>query len=121
MLIRNWLDTHGLADYASAFEENEIDLDAARDLNEDDLRELGIPMGPRKKLLRAIAALAADGGSWGFISGLCRLKEAADQIRVLLAGCTFDARGDIDGGRAGQRECARRTPNAQDCVSWPPE
>ncbi|MBW8637692.1 tetratricopeptide repeat protein [Hoeflea sp. WL0058] len=60
MLIRNWLDTHGLADHAAVFEENEIDLDAARDLNENDLRELGIPMGPRKKLLRAIAALAAN-------------------------------------------------------------
>ncbi len=60
MRIRNWLDTHGLAEHAAVFEENEIDLDAARDLTEDDLRELGIPMGPRKKLLRAIAALAEE-------------------------------------------------------------
>ena len=59
--IRTWLDTLGLGDHAEVFESNEIDLDAARDLNEDDLRELGIPMGPRKKLLRAVAALADEG------------------------------------------------------------
>ncbi len=55
--IREWLQGLGLGKYAVAFEDNEIDLAAARDLNEDDLKELGIAMGPRKKLLRAIAGL----------------------------------------------------------------
>lgn len=58
--IRTWLTGLGLDDITDIFVENEIDLDAARDLTEADLRELGIPMGPRKKLLRAIAALGDD-------------------------------------------------------------
>ena len=55
--ISNWLSELGLGEYQEKFVENEVDLDAARDLTEADLRELGIPMGPRKKLLRAIVGL----------------------------------------------------------------
>lgn len=55
--IRDWLEAHGLGKYAPTFIDNEIDLDTARDLTEADLRELGIAMGSRKKLLRAIGAL----------------------------------------------------------------
>ncbi|MEM7426622.1 MAG: adenylate/guanylate cyclase domain-containing protein [Pseudomonadota bacterium] len=53
----DWLEANGLSQLVAVFEANEIDIDAARDLTENDLRELGIAMGPRKKLLRAIAAL----------------------------------------------------------------
>ena len=57
--VEDWLKTAGVGEHAQTFADNQIDLEAARDLNEDDLRELGIPMGPRKKLLRAIAALSS--------------------------------------------------------------
>jgi class 3 adenylate cyclase/tetratricopeptide (TPR) repeat protein len=56
--IQRWLELLGLERYAGLFIEHEIDLDAARELTEDDLRELEIAMGPRKKLLRAIAELS---------------------------------------------------------------
>lgn len=56
--IKEWLEQNGLGEHAEAFVANEIDLDAARDLTENDLRELGIAMGPRKKLIRAIDALS---------------------------------------------------------------
>ena len=55
--IQEWLDGLGLAKYAKAFAENEIDFEVLRHLGEDDLRELGLPLGPRKKLLAAIAEL----------------------------------------------------------------
>ncbi|MFP6747125.1 MAG: adenylate/guanylate cyclase domain-containing protein, partial [Alphaproteobacteria bacterium] len=61
-----WLDGLGLGRYGEIFEENDLDLDLVIDLSDDDLEKLGIAsMGHRKKLLRAIAALAdnpADGG-----------------------------------------------------------
>lgn len=53
----DWLASLQLDGLISLFEEQEIDLEAVQDLTENDLRELGIPMGPRKKLLRAIAEL----------------------------------------------------------------
>ena len=55
----DWLSSLGLSALLRMFEDQEIDLDAARDLSEQGLRALGIAMGPRKKLLRAIAALCA--------------------------------------------------------------
>nr|MCH9675927.1 adenylate/guanylate cyclase domain-containing protein [Gammaproteobacteria bacterium] len=57
MDIVTWLTELGLEKYAPEFTENEIDLDVVADLGEDDLRELGLPMGPRKKFLRAAKAL----------------------------------------------------------------
>ncbi len=55
--IQEWLESLGLAKYAKAFAKNEIDFEVLRHLGEDDLRELGLPLGPRKKLLAAIAEL----------------------------------------------------------------
>ena len=56
--IDQWLDELGLARYQALFAENELDLDVLPELSEGDLKDLGIPLGPRKKLLKAIAALS---------------------------------------------------------------
>jgi class 3 adenylate cyclase/predicted ATPase len=58
--VQKWLADLGLSQYAPVFSENLIDFEVLPDLTEDDLRELGLPMGPRKKLLKAIAALQTD-------------------------------------------------------------
>ncbi|MCW5860795.1 MAG: hypothetical protein KIS63_21050, partial [Caldilineales bacterium] len=55
--IAHWLASLGLDKYAGTFAEAEIDLEVARDLTEADLEKLGIPLGPRRKLARAIADL----------------------------------------------------------------
>jgi class 3 adenylate cyclase/tetratricopeptide (TPR) repeat protein len=52
--IRQWLETLGLARYAVAFEANDVDLDILPTLTEDDLRGLGLSLGDRKRVLRAI-------------------------------------------------------------------
>src|SRR5215470_2403367 len=56
--IREWLRAHGLDSYAELFEREQIDVPAARHLTEAALKELGLPMGPRLKLLAAIRELA---------------------------------------------------------------
>ncbi len=58
--IASWLARLGLDKYTEAFTANEVDFDALRHLTEDDLRELGLPVGPRRKILAAIAALDDD-------------------------------------------------------------
>jgi class 3 adenylate cyclase/predicted ATPase len=55
--IATWLDGLGLGRYADVFAENEIDLDALPHIIEEDLKEIGVALGPRRKLLAAIAAL----------------------------------------------------------------
>ena len=55
--IADWLDTLGLGQYAQRFAENYIDAGVLRDLTDQDLEKIGIPLGHRKKLLRAIREL----------------------------------------------------------------
>ncbi len=57
--IREWLDSLGLGQYAGAFEENAIDFRALPELTEDDLKELGLKLGHRRIIQRAIAELRA--------------------------------------------------------------
>ena len=52
-----WLDQIGLPEYAPIFAEHAIDREVLADLDDQDLRDLGVPLGHRKKLLKAIAAL----------------------------------------------------------------
>ena len=58
--IARWLGEHGLEKYAGAFDEAEIDLAALPHLTEDDLKQLGLPIGPRRRALAAIAMLASS-------------------------------------------------------------
>ena len=54
--IRNWLTDLGLGEYAEAFEAEQVDMEALAELEESDLKNLGIPLGPRKKMLKALRA-----------------------------------------------------------------
>ena len=54
--IVQWLKTLGLDKYIPIFERHEIDLESLAWLSADDLEEMGIALGPRKKILNAIAA-----------------------------------------------------------------
>jgi class 3 adenylate cyclase/predicted negative regulator of RcsB-dependent stress response len=60
MDIESWLRSLGLERYAAAFRENEIDDTVLPSLTAQDLKELGVgPVGHRRKLLDAVAALRA--------------------------------------------------------------
>src|SRR5262249_7487205 len=55
--IAAWLEQIGLAKYSETFRANAIDFDVLPELEENELKELGLPLGDRKRLLRAIAEL----------------------------------------------------------------
>src|SRR5919106_168034 len=55
--IVQWLERQGLAQYARAFKEHNIGFDVLPELGDDDLQELGVSLGDRKRLLKAIADL----------------------------------------------------------------
>ncbi|MGC2043289.1 MAG: AAA family ATPase [Pseudolabrys sp.] len=56
MDVGGWLRNLGLGHYESAFIENAIDTDVLPELTEGDLEKLGIPLGDRKRLIKAIKA-----------------------------------------------------------------
>jgi class 3 adenylate cyclase len=59
MDVGDWLQGLGLGRYAATFRDNGIDADILADLNEYDLEKLGVLLGHRKRLLKAIANLGA--------------------------------------------------------------
>ncbi|HEY3964762.1 MAG TPA: hypothetical protein VGM05_09455, partial [Planctomycetaceae bacterium] len=59
MDVGDWLRNLGLPQYEDRFRENAIDSEVLLDLNEIDLEKLGAPLGHRKRILKAIAALRA--------------------------------------------------------------
>ncbi len=57
--IAAWLEQLGLAKYAPIFSENEVELADLSELSEDDLKEIGLPLGPRRRILKAVRELDA--------------------------------------------------------------
>ena len=57
--IADWLEKLGMSEYAQRFAENRIDFSVLRDLTDQDLKDLGVVLGDRRKMLRAIANLEA--------------------------------------------------------------
>jgi class 3 adenylate cyclase/tetratricopeptide (TPR) repeat protein len=55
--IADWLERLGLSEYAQRFADNAVDLSVIRDLTEQDLKDMGVLLGHRRKILRAIAEL----------------------------------------------------------------
>ena len=55
--IAEWLKQLGMSEYAERFVESDVDTSVLRDLTDQDLKELGVSLGHRRKMLRAIAEL----------------------------------------------------------------
>jgi SAM domain (Sterile alpha motif) len=51
--ISEWLASLGMSEYAQRFAENRIDdVSILRDLTDQDLKDIGVPLGHRRKMLR---------------------------------------------------------------------
>lgn len=60
MDVANWLRSLGLDKYEPTFIANAIDMDVLPGLTELDFEKIGIPLGDRKRLVRAVDALAGS-------------------------------------------------------------
>ena len=59
MDVGDWLRNLGLGQYEAVFRESEIDPEILPELTDADLEKLGVPLGHRKRLLKAISNLAS--------------------------------------------------------------
>ena len=57
--ISDWLDKLGMSEYAQRFAENRIDLSVLPDLTDQHLKDLGVALGDRLKMLRPLGSLPA--------------------------------------------------------------
>jgi class 3 adenylate cyclase len=53
--LAHWLEELGMSEYAQRFAENDVDLSVLPHLTDHDLKELGVSLGHRRKMLAAIA------------------------------------------------------------------
>ena len=99
MDVGAWLRGLGLGQYEGTFRDSEIEADVLPELTESDLEKLGLPLGPRKRVLKAIANLnetTASGAARLPPPGVARPSPAEDtaerrQLTVMfcdLAGST---------------------------------
>ncbi len=58
--LAEWLGERGLGQYAQTFADNHIEYNLLRYLTENDLKDLGVSLGHRKRLLKAIESLEAN-------------------------------------------------------------
>ena len=58
--MADWLEKLGMSEYAERFAENRIDFSVLPELTDLDLEKLGVLLGDRRKMLRAIRELADD-------------------------------------------------------------
>lgn len=63
MDLGDWLKSLGLGRYVSAFRDNSIDVGVLPDLTDGDLEKIGVTLGDRKRLLKAISTLSATDGA----------------------------------------------------------
>jgi class 3 adenylate cyclase len=56
--IADWLKQLCMSEYAERFAENRIDVSVLRHLTDQDLKDVGIPLGHRRKMLTAIGEFA---------------------------------------------------------------
>jgi class 3 adenylate cyclase len=56
--IADWLEKLGMSEYASRFAENGIDVSVLPHLTDQDLKDIGVLLGHRRKMLAAIGELA---------------------------------------------------------------
>jgi class 3 adenylate cyclase len=59
MDVATWLQGVGLERHEAVFRDNLIDMDVVRELTENDLEKLGLALGDRKRIMKAIASLPA--------------------------------------------------------------
>jgi len=56
--IAQWLEKIGLSEYAQRFAENGIDVAVLQHLTDQDLKDIGVLLGHRRKMLAAISELS---------------------------------------------------------------
>ena len=81
MDVGTWLSDLGLGQYEAVFRENEIDADVLTELTEQHLEELGVSLGHRLKMLRAIRKLAGE------TPDAPKPQDAADRRQLTVMFC----------------------------------
>ena len=87
--IADWLEKLGMSEYGQRFTDNDIDCSVLRYLTDQDLKELGVSLGHRRKMLAAIAEVAAAARETRPPAAVVELKapDPAERRQVTVMFC----------------------------------
>src|SRR3984957_19455575 len=88
MDVATWLQGLGLERHEAAFRDNLIDMDVVRELTENDLEKLGLALGDRKRILKAIASLSTlEAAAAAVPIAAARTRDKAERRPVTVMFC----------------------------------
>jgi hypothetical protein len=108
--IAEWLEQLGMSEYAQRFTENDIDLEVVGELTDADFDRLGVSIGHRRKLLKALAAgvpAAAATPSKSSTADSAERRQVTVMFSDLVGSTALSARMDPEDLRDGRAEYAR--------------
>jgi class 3 adenylate cyclase/tetratricopeptide (TPR) repeat protein len=85
--VAEWLASLGLSKYTQLFAENGIDYSVLQDLTDGDLKELGVLLGHRRAILRAIAQTDESAGSFASVAAVPVQRDDADRRQLTVMFC----------------------------------
>jgi class 3 adenylate cyclase/tetratricopeptide (TPR) repeat protein len=85
--ITDWLKKLGMSEYAQRFVENRIDLSVLPDLTDQHLEKLGVALGDRLKILRAIRELCATTVAQPAPAAALVLQDSAERRQLTVMFC----------------------------------
>jgi len=113
MDVSAWLRSLGFEQYEATFRDNAIDADLLPELTDDDLEKLGLPLGHRKRLLKAITNLSTTDQGHGLLG-----PQYVDTGRPLRPFADRRIRdiSTLIGLRPGRDRRRPRSPTAPTCI-----
>jgi class 3 adenylate cyclase/tetratricopeptide (TPR) repeat protein len=87
MDVATWLRGLGLERHEAAFRDNLVDMDVVRELTEIDLEKLGLALGDRKRVLKAIAGLPMAETAAAIPVAAPRTRDTAERRPVTVMFC----------------------------------
>ena len=82
--IADWLKQLGMSEYVPCFAENKIDVSVLRHLTDQDLKDIGVPLGHRRKMLAAIGELAGAAPAAAVAAAEPKPQDAAERRQVTV-------------------------------------
>src|SRR3954467_12813234 len=81
--LTDWLVTLGWERYAAAFAEAEVDIETLPYLTEADLKDIGLPVGPRRRVLAALASAVPQDHAASQSRRTCEPQASASERRLI--------------------------------------
>jgi len=93
--IADWLEKLGMSEYAQRFTENGISVAALRHLTDQDLKDIGVPLGHRRKMLAAIRGLPGESpvAPKTVPTGEAKALDTAERRQVTVMFSDFEGKG----------------------------